>query len=235
MAAPATLAFLLLGHVLADFAFQSSRMVQNKTQPRVLLRHAGIVFVTHFVVFLPLMSVEAAVGIVVIAASHFGIDWAKQRVQARTDRRLWPFLADQAAHVAILAVVAWFLDAAGVLLWPNLAADAATLGTGALALAALVFNVHGGAAIVRFTLGEVGAGASTPDGRGFAIGVLERWLVLLLALAGQWAAVGLVLAAKSLARFEQLKDRDFAEYYLVGTLTSVLVAVLSALVVLGTI
>ncbi len=235
MSASATLAYLLLGHILADFAFQSSKMVQNKHQSRVLLRHGGIVFVTHFVVMLPLMSFEAAVGILVIAVSHLGIDRAKQRIQARTERRLWPFLADQAAHVAVIVVVAWFLDAAAVFLWPNLAADAALLTTEVLAVAALVFNVHGGATIVRFTLGEVGAEAATPDGRGFAIGVLERWLVLLLAMAGQWAAVGLVLAAKSLARFEQLKDRDFAEYYLVGTLTSVLVAVLSALVVLGTI
>ena len=44
---------------------------------------------------------------------------------------------------------------------------------------------------------------------------------------GQLGAIGFVLAAKSLARFKQLDDRDFAEKYLVGTLLSVLIALLS--------
>ncbi len=48
---------------------------------------------------------------------------------------------------------------------------------------------------------------------------------------GQWAALAVVLAAKSIARFEELRDRPFAEYYLVGTLASLLVAVLTGLAV----
>ena len=39
-------------------------------------------------------------------------------------------------------------------------------------------------------------------------------------------AVGWIIAAKSLARFKQLEDREFAEYFLVGTLASFLLAVL---------
>jgi hypothetical protein len=38
--------------------------------------------------------------------------------------------------------------------------------------------------------------------------------------------VGWIIAAKSLARFKQLEDREFAEYFLVGTLASFLLAVL---------
>ena len=44
------------------------------------------------------------------------------------------------------------------------------------------------------------------------------------------AAVGFVIAAKTLARFKQLDDRGFAEYYLLGTLASAAVAIGSALV-----
>jgi formate/nitrite transporter FocA (FNT family) len=33
------------------------------------------------------------------------------------------------------------------------------------------------------------------------------------------------VAAKSIARFEELKQREFAEYFLVGTLASVLVGI----------
>ncbi len=68
-----------------------------------------------------------------------------------------------------------------------------------------------------------------PPGRvGEAIGIIERLLIVTFVLAGAEAAIGLVIAAKTLARFKQLDDRDFAEYYLLGTLASVAVASISA-------
>ena len=58
------------------------------------------------------------------------------------------------------------------------------------------------------------------------IGYLERLLTLTFVLLGQYEALALILAAKSIARFEGLKRREFAEYYLIGTLSSVLFAML---------
>ena len=54
--------------------------------------------------------------------------------------------------------------------------------------------------------------------------MLERTLVLVLVLYDHWAAIVLLFAAKSIARFEELKVRKFAEYYLVGTLMSLVTA-----------
>ena len=72
---------------------------------------------------------------------------------------------------------------------------------------------------------------SAPPGRvGEAIGIIERLLIVTFVLVGAEAAIGLVIAAKTLARFKQLDDRDFAEYYLLGTLASVAVAAISAFV-----
>jgi hypothetical protein len=65
---------------------------------------------------------------------------------------------------------------------------------------------------------------------GATIGALERLLIVAFMLTGAVAAVGFVIAAKTIARFKQLDDRGFAEYYLLGTLASVAVAVASALV-----
>lgn len=62
--------------------------------------------------------------------------------------------------------------------------------------------------------------------RGRTIGVLERALALTLVLLGQYGALGLIVAAKALARFKALEDRDFAEYFLIGTLASLLLALL---------
>jgi hypothetical protein len=65
---------------------------------------------------------------------------------------------------------------------------------------------------------------------GATIGVLERLLIVTFVLAGAEVAIGLVVAAKTIARFRLLDDRDFAEYYLLGTLGSVTVAILTGLV-----
>jgi len=63
--------------------------------------------------------------------------------------------------------------------------------------------------------------------RGRAIGALERALALTLVLLGEYGAVGWIIAAKSLARFKALEEREFAEYFLIGTLASFLLAVLA--------
>jgi hypothetical protein len=65
---------------------------------------------------------------------------------------------------------------------------------------------------------------------GSTIGILERILIVVFVLTGTDVAIGFVVAAKTLARFKLLDDRDFAEYYLLGTLASVGVAIVSALV-----
>jgi hypothetical protein len=65
---------------------------------------------------------------------------------------------------------------------------------------------------------------------GATIGVLERLLIVTFMLAGADAAIGFVIAAKTIARFRLLDDRDFAEYYLLGTLASVSFAIVTTLV-----
>jgi len=82
--------------------------------------------------------------------------------------------------------------------------------------------------------GDAGAsrehGAMAPPAQvGATIGVLERLLIVTLLLVGAEAAIGFVIAAKTIARFRLLDDRDFAEYYLLGTLASVSVAIVTAL------
>ena len=76
--------------------------------------------------------------------------------------------------------------------------------------------------------------ASAPLGAsarvGSTIGVLERILIIVFVLTGTDVAIGFVVAAKTLARFKLLDDRAFAEYYLLGTLASVAVAIGTALV-----
>jgi hypothetical protein len=101
-------------------------------------------------------------------------------------------------------------------------------------VAAYWYALVGGVGAVRLVLAMVpvteqaGAGgivvSRAEQSRGRIIGVLERAIALTLVLLGQYGALGLVVAAKALARFRGLEERDFAEYFLIGTLASLLVA-----------
>jgi hypothetical protein len=105
-----------------------------------------------------------------------------------------------------------------------------------LLTAAYWYALQGGAAVVRLVLDLVPVverplkeAILVPAGelsRGRIIGVLERALALTLVLLGQFGALGLIVAAKALARFRALENRDFAEYFLIGTLASLLHALL---------
>lgn len=57
--------------------------------------------------------------------------------------------------------------------------------------------------------------------------------MLFLISLGQYAAAGFVLTAKSIARYERIsKDTEFAEYYLLGTLLSAAIVLITAIVLL---
>ena len=68
-------------------------------------------------------------------------------------------------------------------------------------------------------------------GAGMAIGIIERVMVLTFVLVDQYTAITLVFAAKSIARFNELDDRNMAEYYLIGTLLSITFAMIVGIVI----
>ena len=68
---------------------------------------------------------------------------------------------------------------------------------------------------------------------GNIIGKLERMIIAILLLNNQFGAMGFVLTAKSIARFKQMEDKNFAEKYLIGTLTSLFIVLLSVLILKG--
>ena len=67
-------------------------------------------------------------------------------------------------------------------------------------------------------------------GAGVVIGVIERIIVLTLVLVDQYTAITVIFAAKSIARFNELKDRKMAEYYLIGTLLSIAFAMIVGII-----
>jgi hypothetical protein len=67
--------------------------------------------------------------------------------------------------------------------------------------------------------------------RGRLIGNLERILLVVVVAAGSYESLAFLAAAKGLIRSKELENRDWAEYFLVGSLASVLVSVAVGLLV----
>jgi len=179
-----------------------------------------------------------------VSVSVGGSASARSRTSPR--RSLLVFLADQCAHAAVLVAVWELADTyvgrlsdkvlwiyQGVLLQktvPTLLPACAKLGislNGVLVLMlAYVVVIFAGAVLVRLMLDafSIGVEPRLATNAGRYIGMVERALMLTLVLVDALPSIAFVLTAKSLARFQELNDMRFAEYYLVGTLTSACIA-----------
>jgi hypothetical protein len=116
-------------------------------------------------------------------------------------------------------------------------------------VAGVVFVFRGGTNIVRGVLdkvqvaprikaegtaGDVQAGIQPGDtppavdepelNRGRSIGNLERLLMIMVIGLGSYEALGFLIAAKGLIRAREFEDRNFAEYFILGSLASAAVA-----------
>ena len=250
-----TYLLLLLAHLGADFLLQTDRAVRARGQALVwpYLTHGMTIAVAFFLVLHVYGLAGAALIALAVTAIHLVQDWLRDRLgHGRSPRvRLLLFLADQALHILVLLVVwarlGWNPDGRVLRFYGRLARPAvveavASLGGNLpglslervlLAAVAYVGVMFGGAVLLRYCLdllrtgtadGVAGA-AGAPDQVGRAIGILERGLILTMVLADVLSAVGFVITAKSVARFKDLENKEFAEYYLVGTLASTLLAV----------
>ena len=121
---------------------------------------------------------------------------------------------------------------------PFLAVVQWVLGLAAVALANIATANRVVRAVLRFTNGSNAPAhnSSSPTRAGRVIGVLERFLLIVLVVAGQGVSIAGLAAAKSIIRFPEISATAkgghglSAETFFVGTLTSWLFALASAAV-----
>jgi len=183
---------------------------------------------------------------------HAAFDRLKENLLHRTRDRLkpkplpvhwevYPFLADQALHLLSLGFLAWWtslclLHPETSPFWSSLLGprflDVLVIAAGAT-LTVTVGGILIGMLVAPFlreleeakqkekeelSLAERGLANG-----GKVIGQLERALIFLLVMVGQPAGIGFLIAAKSILRFGEIKDRQNrmeAEYIIIGTLMS---------------
>ncbi len=187
----------------------------------------------------PFFASASQTRLLVLAALGVSLAHCLVGAVARFARRVRPardalpiFLAAEGLNVALLVVVAAVFLPAMALSPP---AEAALRGVAAsLPAAPLPQAIHQAIWLIVVIIAVIWGGdrfaqSSVADLQppepvarlSPRIGVFERLLCVSFAYAQEWSAIGLVLTAKSIARFKDLEQPQVAQYYLVGTLASV--------------
>lgn len=234
---------LLLAHLLGDFVFQSRSVVEGKERFRATayLRHGVYHYLLMILLLQPYLASRPFGGLtlqlvlIALTVIHVAIDFGKIRLRER-GTSVAAFLADQAAHVVTMAAAAALIAPIRTAAYDPSRIDQ-WIESATAPLAVVVATVSGAGWLIRLLLAPLEPG-STEEGRvelanaGLYIGWLERLLILFAVVARSPEAVGFIVAAKSIVRFPSLDHRPFAEYFLIGTLLSVIVAVAGGMVLL---
>lgn len=236
------LTLLLIAHLLGDFTFQPTALVKKKNARLGFLFLHAVIYALPLAavcfIFIPFHAVISFYCIVVV--SHLLIDWVRIRIEKKlTDgpTLFACFLVDQLLHIAIIVISykAFHLGEQTNRLFEQCRQWMYFPIVSLYALLFLIILDPTAISIKKLFLCinknlEQTAEESNPR-IGNIIGKLERIIIATLVLCGQYGAIGFVLTAKSIARFRQLEDQQFAEKYLVGTLTSTAIALIATIVI----
>ncbi len=214
---------MLAGHLVADFWMQPASWVRQKKsngwKSGKLLVHSVIGAI------LPVLftfQIELWWFVPIIFATHFLIDAVKLRFKDSVAT----FLIDQMLHILVLFVLAFFVTQATIperhiVFW--------------IYAAGFVLLTNPAGIFTGMFLSVVIPGKNKKSKHDISawIGVLERILILIFILADQFTAIGFLIAAKSIFRFNDTREDGNvkAEYFLLGTLVSFTLAVVVGLAI----
>lgn len=240
------LIILLITHVLCDFYFQSPKMAKNK-RDRLLW-----VFIHAFVYSIGAFAILAFVTpglewkyLLGFAMGHAVIDLAKYLICnskymgkvsfVKKEQNI--FISDQILHILLILALTYLIKDFNPNSMYNVRLkelfDIFNVSeTLVLSWMIKILLIHKPANILianilsQYRPNQKGTQGLQDKNAGRFIGTLERIIMVVLMSINQYSAVGLVLTAKSIARYDKIsKDQEFAEYYLLGTLLSTLYAI----------
>jgi hypothetical protein len=241
---------IYLAHLLTDFVLQTHRLVEHKRRGKAaafglhgIIHYLSAVAVTGFVLRGSFFSLRTHLVIAALTVIHLLIDLSKIKLVLKypaCDGSI-AYVSDQFLHFLTVCLAACML-APGAPLREFIAAlqNVRAIPNRFLAVPVIyVAVVFGGGYLIRLLVRSLAEGVKShsPEkaneqlqNAGLYIGWLERFLVVTALLVQSPAAVGLILTAKSIARYPEFKSEHFAEYFLIGTLLSISMALLGGVV-----
>ncbi len=250
------LVVLFLAHIFGDFYFQPYSWVKDKNEKHVrsiklvqhVLVHGTLVFIVLCIAgYAAIFALYASLFIVI---THFLIDVIKSHLPKIPVY----FFIDQLLHIIMLGIM-W-----GVITGQSDKAIQYIASTVdykfIVILTAYVIVLKPTAIIITMLLeqwSDIAKGSSKNNEEGAekpklededrkslvsagkVIGWVERTLILTFVLSNQFSGIGFLLAAKSVFRFGDLKEKNdhkMTEYVMLGTLLSVTITVVVGLITL---
>jgi hypothetical protein len=221
---------LILAHLLSDFILQPKSWVTDRRKKHfksaTLYVHGLITALLAWV----LMGRPYLQAAIIILVTHIAIDIWKSY---QKDSALM-FIADQTMHLLVILVLFCYTFSRWNLLqqlWQRINLQE---GFWSLLTAFVFLTLPAGILIGQLTKHwrEKVSDAEGLADAGKWIGVSERIIILIFVLLSQYSAIGLLIAAKGIIRFNE-KDRQEAktEYLVIGTLISMGIAILTGLLV----
>jgi len=238
---------LLFAHILGDFYVQTSKMAEKKEESiKWVLVHCLYYWVTILALSIPVLSWRAVWIGIIMATFHTLIDvWKywyvsklkkKNRMTLMKDRNI--FFIDQSLHLICLVIISYWIviynnSISIYSIFINFFNTIGISKMGFVYWGAALFIIHKPANIAiskllaKYKPQSSEAEKKKDKNAGRFIGTIERIIIIILISIGQYAAIGLVLTAKSIARYDKISNEpDFAEYYLLGTLLSTLIVII---------
>ena len=234
-------AILISVHLLADFLFQTSAYSEKKRKMlKPLLLHCFIYFIVFEILLLPILQFKKAFLLgMIISVLHFFINFTKNKLEKSFPQRrlqIWIFSINQLIHFALLIGMNYIFNLENSVSNLYLKLEGYE-NFKIIILYISVFSIifEPASLFIRKLFTSISPKiypkANLEEGN--IIGKLERIIIAILLLNNQFGVIGFVLTAKSIARFKQMENRDFAEKYLIGTLTSFLIVLITVLILKG--
>lgn len=241
------LLFLGIGHILGDFYLQSTKKSGKKSESfSDVLWHALQYYIAFLLTAIPIFGTDMILAATYASAIHMLIDTVKYLIlrKKKISKDYVVFLMDQGFHILSFFILAdvmyrWNFTIQylrEISYWMSLFhCDSENVVKWLLAILLMDRPVN---VFIQSFLGEYRPKTDDTIIRadrkaGRKIGTIERLIMLLFLSKDQFVAIGFVLTAKSVARYDKItKDEKFAEYYLLGTLVSTLCVILCRTLIL---
>ena len=221
---------LLLSHLLTDFILQPKSWVEHRSRHHFassrLYLHGLVTGLVHLL-FVGLQYWPAALA---VAVTHTLIDgWKSYQKQT-----IWYFVIDQVFHLSVILVCWYYYFVENEAMFGLLDKISTSPKFWIYAIATIFLTTPAGIIIGQLTREwrEKILNPASLANAGKWIGIIERLIVFIFVLVGQYAAISLLVAAKGIIRFNE-KDRPEVktEYLVIGTLMSIGTALILGLIV----
>lgn len=232
----------LIGHFLGDFYFQTDEIARNKDkQVAKLLKHCALYTVAMLIVIIPIFSLELLICSISISLLHFIIDLIKSHIKSRYENETRIYLVDQVVHLFVIFGFAVFISQNIDVSYNSSFRSLLNLfNINELNILSIILSLliimKPSCITIKIILAKYGnfqkeEKLGVPN-TGALIGELERVIMFLMLTQSQYAAIGFILTAKSIARYKKIVDDvNFSEYYLLGTFLSTLIVISTYLLV----